>query len=254
MKRNVLCAAMVLLAGSLMAADKDDVTAAIAKLAASDNYSWKSTTTNIPAPGADANGGGGGRRGRGGFGAGTVDGKVQKDGLIYVSMPGRGGAVTEGYVKGTKGAIKAGEEGWTSLAEATADDGGGGFNFAAMTATRVQTTKSPAAQAKELLDKAKSITKADDAYSGDLPEDAVKALLSFGPPRGGGGGPEISGAKGSVKFWIKDGVLVKFETTAKGSMSFNDNDMQMNRVTTTEIKDVGATKIEVPAEAKKSLS
>ena len=38
---------MVLLAGSLMAADKDDVSAAIAKLAAADNYSWKSTSTNF---------------------------------------------------------------------------------------------------------------------------------------------------------------------------------------------------------------
>src|ERR1039458_3743418 len=120
MKRNVLCAAMVLLAGSLMAADKDDVTAAIAKLAAADNYSWKSTTTNIPAPGADANGGG---MRRGGRGFGATDGKVQKDGLIYVSMPGRGGSVTEGYIKGAKGAVKTGDDtGWTSFADATADD------------------------------------------------------------------------------------------------------------------------------------
>lgn len=244
---------MVLVAGSLLAADKDDVTAAIAKLAAADNYSWKSTSTNIPPPGADANAGGGRRGGRG-FGGGPTDGKVQKDGLIYVSMPGRGGAVTEGYVKGTKGAIKAGDADWTSLADATADDGGGGFNPARMTAMRLQTLKAPADAAKDLLAKTKSITKTEDVYAGDLTEDAVKALLSFGPPRGGGEGPDITGAKGSVKFWIKDGVLVKYETTAKGTISFNGNDMDRNTVTTVEIKDVGATKIDVPADAKKSLS
>jgi hypothetical protein len=114
--------------------------------------------------------------------------------------------------------------------------------------------KAPADAAKDLLAKTKSITKTEDVYAGDLTEDAVKALLSFGPPRGGGEGPDITGAKGSVKFWIKDGVLVKYETTAKGTISFNGNDMDRNTVTTVEIKDVGATKIDVPADAKKSLS
>lgn len=244
---------MILMAGSLLAADKDDLSAAIAKLAAADNYSWKSTATNIPPPGADA-GGGGQRRGRGGgFGAMTVDGKAQKDGLIYVSMPGFGGAVTEGFVKGDKGAIKAGDEAWASLADATTDDGGGGFNMARFAAMRVQNIKSPADTAKDLLAKTKSISLKDGAYVGDLTEEAVKALMSFGG-RGGGGGPEINGAKGSVKFWIKDGALIKYETTARGTMSFGGNDMEMNTVTTVEIKDVGATKLAVPDDAKKKMS
>ena len=242
---------MILMAGSLLAADKDDLSAAIAKLAAADNYSWKSTATNIPPPGAPADGGQ--RRGRGGFGAGNVDGKAQKDGLIYVSMPGRGGAVTEGFVKGAKGAIKAGDEGWTSLADATADDGGGGFNMARFAAMGVQNTKSPADAAKDLLAKTKSISLKDGAYVGDLTEDAVKTLMSFGG-RGGDNGPEISGAKGSVKFWVKDGMLIKYETTAQGTMSFGGNDMERNTVTTIEIKDVGATKLDVPDDAKKKMS
>ena len=245
---------MILMAGSFLAADKDDLSAAIAKLAAADNYSWKSTPTNIPPPGAAADAGGGQRRGRGGgFGAGAVDGKAQKDGLIYVSMPGRGGAVTEGFVKGAKGAIKAGEEGWSSLAEATADDGGGGFNMARFAAMRVQNIKSPADAAKDLLAKTKSISLKDGAYIGDLTEEAVKTLMSVGG-RGGGDGPEISGAKGSVKFWVKDGMLIKYETTAQGTMSFGGNDMERNTVTTVEIKDVGATKLDVPDDAKKKMS
>ncbi|MGA2544239.1 MAG: hypothetical protein ABSG78_22035 [Verrucomicrobiota bacterium] len=258
MKRNVLCAAMVLLAGSVLAADKDDVSAAIAKLAAADNYSWKTSTTNIPPPGADANAGGG-RRGRGGFGGGAVDGKVQKDGLIYVAMPGRGGAVTEGYVKGAKGAIKAGDDaGWTSLADATADDGGGGFNMAAFAARRVQNTKAPADTAKDLLSKTKSVSKTGDSYTADLTEDGAKGLMTagFGGFRGGGDGqgPDISGAKGTVKFWVKDGVLTKYETDVQGSIDFGGNSRDMHPVTTIEIREVGTTKIDVPADAKKSLS
>lgn len=248
---------MVLVAGSLMAADKDDVSAAIAKLAAADNYSWKSTTTNIPPPGADANAGGGRRGGRG-FGGGAVEGKVQKDGLIYVSMPGRGG-VTEGYVKGTKGAVKAGDDAsWTSFADATADDGNGGFNIAAMTARRVQNTKSPADTAKDLLSKTKSVTKTGDFYTAELTEDGAKTMITggFGGFRGGGGGqgPDITGAKGTVKFWVKDGMLTKYETDVQGSIDFGGNSRDMHPMTTVEVREVGTTKIDVPADAKKSLS
>jgi hypothetical protein len=241
-----------------MAADKDDVSAAIAKLAAADNYSWKTSTTNIPAPGADANGGGMRRGGRGG--GGPTDGKVQKDGLIYVSMSGRGG-VTEGYVKGTKGAIKAGDDaGWTSIADATADDGGGGFNMAAMTARRVQGTKAPADAAKDLLAKTKSVAKTGDFYTAELTEDGAKSLVTSGfggmrggPGGGGGDGPDITGAKGTAKFWVKDGVLSKYETDVQGSIDFGGNSRDMHPVTTIEIREVGTTKIDVPADAKKNL-
>jgi hypothetical protein len=71
--------------------------------------------------------------------------------------------------------------------------------------------------------------------------------------RGGGTGPEISGAKGSVKFWVKDGVLSKYQLNLKGSISFNGNDRDIDRTTTVEIKDIGSTKIELPDEAKKKL-
>jgi len=242
-----------------MAADKDDVSGAIAKLAAADNYSWKTSVSNVPPPDA-AGGGGGGRRGGRGFGGGPSSGKTQKDGLIYVNMAGRGG-VTEGYVQGAKAAVKAGDDAaWASFAEATADDGNGGFNMAAMTARRVQMTKTPADTAKDLLEKVKSVTKADDAYTADLTEDGAKSFMTMGFAgfgRGGGAGgngPDISGAKGTVKFWVKDGVLVKYETHVEGTMSFGGNDRPLNTITTVEITDVGSTKIEVPDDAKKKLS
>jgi hypothetical protein len=37
-------------------------------------------------------------------------------------------------------------------------------------------------------------------------------------------------------------------------MTFNGNDVEIDRTTTTEIKDVGSTKVEIPDEAKKKLS
>ncbi len=64
----------------------------------------------------------------------------------------------------------------------------------------------------------------------------------------------VSDAKGSVKFWVKDGALTKYEFKLKGSIKFGDNDFPVDRTATVEIKDVGTTKVEVPDAAKKKLS
>jgi hypothetical protein len=290
MKINLICAAMVLVAGSALAAPKDDLTAAIAKLAAADNYSWK--TAPVVDPNAPA--GPGGRRGGGFFGGGaTVDGKVQKDGLVYLAMPAMGGfgrrggrgpggggpggpggpgaggpppqaTTNEIVVVGEKGAIKT-AAGWQSFAEASApppDDGNGGgfpgFNPNMMLVNTARSAKAPAVEAKDLLGLVGTVTLADGVYSGDLTEAGAKARLA--PPAfggggfGGGNGPEISGAKGTVKFWVKDGVLVKYQYNLKGSMDFNGNSMDIDRTTAVDITDVGATKIVVPDDAKKKLS
>ena len=57
-----------------------------------------------------------------------------------------------------------------------------------------------------------------------------------------------------MKFWLKDGLLTKYEFNVKGTMSFNGNEFDNDRTTTVEIKNVGSTKVEVPEEAKKKLS
>ena len=72
--------------------------------------------------------------------------------------------------------------------------------------------------------------------------------------RGGANAPEISGAKGSVKFWVKDGLLSKYEIKVQGKVTVNGNDREVDRTTKIEIKDIGSTKIEVPEDAKKKLS
>jgi hypothetical protein len=80
-------------------------------------------------------------------------------------------------------------------------------------------------------------------------------MLTMGRPGGGGGNaPEPKDPKGSVKIWLKDGVLAKYEYKVQATMSFQGNDMDIDRTTTVEIKDVGSAKVEVPEEAKKKLS
>lgn len=234
MKRNLLISGLVLLAGSLLAEDaKQTIITAAKKLADTDNYSWKQTTENA---------------GGGGFGGGASEGKTQKGGYTWLSMTMRDNTI-EAVKKGDKGAIK-GENGWRSLSEATSGDRGPGTFMA----RRLQNFKAPAAQAEQLAGEVKDLKQDGDTYSGDLTEDGAKSLLMFGGRgRGGGNGPEISGAKASVKFWVKDGVLTKYETHVKGSVSFNGNERDVDRTTTVEIKEVGSTKLTVPADAEKKM-
>jgi hypothetical protein len=259
MFRRILLGAAVFLGSSgvvAFAAPKDDVSAAVDKLAAADNYSWTTTTANAapPAGAAPAPGGGGGRGGRGGRGGGgPVSGKADKTGLMSISMAGRGGATTDGLALNGKVVVKSMDGTWQTADEITAAGGGGrGGN----PATRIAAIKTPVAQAKDLLSKIGDLTAADDAFSADLPADIVTASFAFGG--GGRGGapatpPTVTDPKGTVKFWVKDGVLAKFELHTTGTVSFNGNDMARDTTATTEIKDVGASAIDVPADAKAKL-
>ena len=97
----------------------------------------------------------------------------------------------------------------------------------------------------------------EDVYSVDLSGDDAKALFMMGMRgrRGGNGGqaPEISNAKVSLKYWVKDGVLSKYQIHTMGTVSRGGNDMDIDRTTTVEISDVGNTKVDVPDDAKKKL-
>ena len=234
MKRHLLFGTLALLAGSLFAANaapKDDLTAAAKKLADKDNYSWKQTSESA---------GGSGR------GGGTYDGKTEKDGYLLLSLTLRDNTI-EVVKKGDKGAVKT-QDGWQSLSELAGGDQGA----APFIARRLQTFKAPAAQAEELAGKVKELKQDGDVYSGELTDEGAKAQLMFGG-RGGANAPEVSGAKGSVKFWVQDGVLSKYEIKVQGKVSFNGNDRDVDRTTTIQIKDIGTTKIQVPDEAKKKM-
>jgi len=239
MKKYLLSGALTLLAGPLLvaAADpKDDVLSASKKLADAANYTWDVTIDN-------ANGGG--------FSMGPNHGKIEKGGYLWYSMTFNDNT-TEIVMKGTNAAVNTPDNGWQSRAEATAaGDQPGPGRFLARMLDNFQT---PPKQADDLVSKAKDIKKTEDTYAGDLTEDGAKALLSFRRGRNGGDGPTVTNPKGSVKFWIKDGRLTKYEFKLQGSMSFNGNDFDVDRTTTVEIKDVGSTKIAVPDGAAKKMS
>ena len=219
---------MAVMAGSLLAAESnsDAVKNAATSLGEKSNYSWK-TTLDF-----------------GGDTVGTIEGKTEKGGATFLGMS-RGDAGMEAVLKGGKGVLKL-EEGWKLVSEVAADSSQSGAPR--MVARMLQSFKAPAAEAEDLAGKTKELTLADGAYSGDLTEAGAKDLLRFG-----GREVQVSGAKGSVKFWLKDGSLSKYEYSLQGNVSFNGNDRDVNRKNVVEIKDVGATKVTVPEEAAKKL-
>ena len=240
MKKNILISTMALLAGSLLAADsspKDDIIAAAKKLADKSNYSWKSTLDLGP---------------NSQFTPGPTEGKTEKDGCTWLSVTFNDNT-TIGLKKGSKVAVKT-DDGWKSGKEASADGGDGNFNAGRFMATRMTNLKTPAADVQDLATKTKEIKKDGDTYSADLTEEGAKSILAGFGRRGGQAPAPATNAKGSVKFWVKDGALTKYQTKGTGKREINGEEREIERTTTIEIKDVGTTKLDVPEDAKKKLN
>ena len=226
MKTYVLSATALMISAALFAADsslKDTVTGAAKKLGEQNNYSWKATVV-VPesAP----------------FKPGPTEGKTEKDGFTHVTMS-FGDNRIETVKKGDRAAVTDMDGNWKLASELEKEEGPGRF-----LSMMVKQIKTPATQVAELQAAAKELKKEGDMYSAEMTEDGLKKQFPFGEPKN---------PKGSVKFWIKDGSLVKFEAKVEAKMEFNGNQFDASRTTTTEIKDVGATKLNVPEAAKKML-
>lgn len=234
----------------------EEVAAATKKLGESANYSW-TTTTTVPESAR--------------FRPGATEGKVEKDGCVMLKIA-MGERTSESVIKAGKVVVKT-EDGWKTgeeLEAARSAGGGGGGGpgggrgpgggFAARMA---QNFKAPAAEVEALVKGVKELKKEGDVISGDLTDEAVKERLTFGGRRGGRGGnegggdrpapPEPQGAKGAVKIWLKEGAVTKYELSMEGKVTFGENEIDLQRTITTEIKDVGTTKLEVPDEVKQKL-
>ncbi len=227
--KSILPIGLVLLLGApLIAADspKDTVIQAAKKLADKANYAWKTSVEM-------------GDRG------GTIDGKTEKGGLTSETMTW-GDFTMDAILNNGKGAMKT-DNGWKSLKEAVEEQGRDAF-----IGRILERSKAPAREAEDLAGKAKELKEADGVYSGDLTETGAKDLLTIGRTADGGG-PEVSNPKGSVKFWMKDGLLTKYQFSLQGMMNINGTDRDVSRTHTTDIKDVGTSAVTVPSEAKAKL-
>ena len=226
MKKTITSIVLASLALPLLAADstpKDQVIAAARKLGDQPNYGWKQTVV-VPEDNP--------------FKPGPTEGKTEKGGVTYFTLS-FGDDTTKIYLEGGNSAISNPDGGWQSVKDLEQDEGPGRF-----TAFVVRSFKAPAAQAEELAGTVKELTADGDALVGDMTDEGVKSQFRFGT---------ITNPKGSVKFWVKDGQLTKYEVKLSGQADFGGNQMAVDRDTTIVVTDVGTTKIDVPADAKKKL-
>ena len=92
-----------------------------------------------------------------------------------------------------------------------------------------------------------------DIVSGTLSETSAKLLLVHA------GQTEVTPlrANGTFRLWITDGVLVKYELRLEGRLAVNARgerrEVDVHQTSTTQLRDVGKTKFEVPEEARKKL-
>ncbi len=92
-----------------------------------------------------------------------------------------------------------------------------------------------------------------DVISGTLSETGAKLLLVHP------GQDELTPLKasGTFRFWVRDGMLAKYELKLEGTLSVETpsarREVMVHQKSTTEIKAVNATKFEVPEEARKKL-
>jgi len=215
--------------------------AAIQALNEKANYSWTSTNEIVDAP----------------FPPMVTRGQTEREGFTILTAEGQDGEI-EAVKKGDKGVLKT-EDVWQTAEEYRQANQGGqgpGRGFAG----RLLTQPVPVEDAEDLLKGLKDLKADDDGlYTAELTDQAAKDNAGFfgrQPRQGAPGGftpPEPKDAKGTVKFWVKAGLLIKFELHTSAKITFQDEDHDINRTATTEISDVGSTKIEVPDAAKSKL-
>ncbi len=240
--RIVSVLAGVAFAVSAFAAEpKETVAAAIKSLKEKGSYSW---TTASEMAGGQFNT--------------TTKGKAEKDWAVVTTETQNG--EVQAVRKGEKGVLKT-DDGWKTAEELRASaQGGGGGGGRGMFRGRMLSMPLPIEDAEEMLKGAKDLKAGDNGvFSADLTEEAAKDRASFfGRRRGqnqnqGQNFPEPKDAKGSVKFWVKDGALTKMELKSHSKIEFNNEEREIDRTTTTEFSNVGSTKVEPNADAKKKL-
>lgn len=243
MKQNLLPFLCALCALPLLAAEpKDDVKAAIKRLADKPNYTWVAT---VKSPGAQ-------------FNAGPTTGRTEKNGFTVITQINNE-QTTEVVLKDTNGVVKT-EEGWKTAAELPAPPRGGGAgaggNRSLMAGRFLLNTKTPAEFLGDLVGKIKEMQKGDGGFlAGSVSEEGAKELLTFRRRPGGNNPvPTPTDAKAVLKVWLKDGQLTQYELAVSGKISFNGNERDVDRTTTVAIKDVGHTEVKPHDDARKKLT
>ena len=223
---------------------KSVISDAVARLADAPNYRW-TTTVAAGEPGPLSRGGG------------VTAGQTEKGGFTRVAMPGPGRP--EFVTRGGKTAILL-DGNWQPVSAVQAARGGGPPGPpGGLDPRMIADFRLPPDRASELIDKASAFHREGNTVTAALsPDVAAKLLDADGPPRRGrppGRGRDafdapIKDPRGSVTFRVDGGVLKEFTLSLAGSRKIRDNEIKLDRSTSTKISEVGTAKIELPEDAR----
>jgi hypothetical protein len=221
MKTLIAFAAVFASFATLRAANSsalDEVQNAAQKLAAADNYSWTITSDSSLL-------------------SSPSHGKAESEGFACLDFPTQDHG-TQAILKDDRGMIKT-PAGWKWLGDA--DDNVEVPVCRWITEWRLHIYTLPAREAWNFANHVEDLTVSNGIYSGLLPNS----------------GNFAQDVKCTVKFWIQDGVLTKYQVNCKGTIKAIHGltkDQHIDQTTTVEIQDIGTTKIAVPEEVKGKLS
>ena len=214
-----------------LAADEDirqRILARSKNLADQPNYSWVSTSKSA--------------EGTLDWRQGPTHGQTEKSGPSYVKFT-LGDRTIEMAFQGDKAAIKW-EDQWHGLMDLKDD--------LSWVADRLKTYLLAAHEASFLASHATALKEeTEGAFSGQLDDQAIAALLS----RGRNTITQAPNMKGTVKFWIKNDLIVKYEFNVQGQMKTAEDQPEaiLDRTTVVEINQVGSTQVSLPEESRRKL-
>jgi len=237
----VLSAAAALLAVSAEAAPPaggDELRVAVRKLSESGSYAWNVTTSNAGETSER-------------YSVGPLEAKTEKGGLTWIRS--RETPPMEVVLKGPKMAVRL-DDGWAleqDLASGTRVRGHANLSVLRSLKSHAR----PAAQASALLKHAKDLKEEQPGYFTSPIDDAgVKEFLhqSLRTTHN----PEITAQDGTLAFWVRDGVLTRYEIALRGTVTYPApaaSTWTADLKISVEVSGVGTTTVDVPEEARKKL-
>ena len=215
---TILC-----LTGTALAADPIDVVSdAAKKLTDTANYTWRANTYDA------AN-------------SLTVvqDGQTQKDGDTLIKL-NAGGSYVQVALRGNASVLNVGD-GWKTADET---DQRQALRF-------MSAVTSPALIASQIVSGLDDLKADGNMFTAQLSGREVNSLMrplySLNAIRSQGGNDP--GAKATIKFWVADGMLTKYQVHITGSAN---NSVDLN--VTVDFREIGTTTVSIPEQAKKKLN
>lgn len=233
-----LTAALAGSAAADPAGSADDLKSAVRKLSEAASYTW-SVESSAAGDTAEK------------YAAGPLDGKTEKGGFTWIRT--RETPPIEIGLKAQKMVVRL-DEGWAL--EQDLASGARLRPHANLTLVRsLKTHPRPAAQAALLLKHSKDLKEGVPGYfTATLEEAGVKELLRQSIRMGRN--PEVTPKDGTVAFTTRDGVVVRYEYSLHGDVSYPApaaSTWTAELRSTVDIKEIGTTSVELPEEARKKL-